>query len=213
MHKLMSFSMMLVATLLLAACQTTSIQSAWFDPSFTGGPMKKIDVVGIGTNLTDRRVFEDIFAQKLRDAGVDGVAGYTVIPDEARAAQQPFTDAVVRTGAQGLLVVRLLGVDTRTQVSTTMVSTGPMWGGPGMWGGGWGGGPWGPSMVPVQQISQYDLATVEATLFEVKTGRAIWSATTQTINPNSVQQETPNFAALIISQLAGHGIIAAATKK
>lgn len=212
MHKLMSLSVMLVATLLLSACQTTSIQSAWFDPSFTGGPMKKIDVVGIGTNLTDRRVFEDIFAQKLRDAGVDGVAGYTVIPDEARAAQQPFTDAVVRTGAQGLLVVRLLGVDTRTQVSTTMVSTGPMWGGPGMWGGGWGGGPWGPSMVPVQQISQYDLATVEATLFEVKTGRAIWSATTQTINPNSVQQETPNFAALIISQLAGHGIIAAAKK-
>lgn len=212
MHKFSSFSAMLVATLLLAACQTTSIQSAWFDPSFTGGPMKKIDVISIGTNLTDRRVFEDIFAQKLRDAGVDGVAGYTVIPDEARAAQQPFTDAVVRTGAQGLLVVRLLGVDTRTQVSTTMVSTGPMWGGPGMWGGGWGGGPWGPSMVPVQQVSQYDLATVEATLFEVKTGRAVWSATTQTVNPNSVQQETPNFAALIIAQLAGHGIIAAPKK-
>ena len=212
MHKLMSIPVMLVAALLLAACQTTTLQSAWFDPTFTGGPMKKIDVVGVGTNLTDRRVFEDIFAQKLREAGIDGVAGYTVIPDEARAAQQPFTDAVTRTGAQGLLVVRLLGVSTRTQVSTTMVPTGPMWGGPGMWGGGWGGGPWGPTMMPVQQVSQYDLATVEATLFDVKTGRAVWSGTTQTVNPTSVQQEAPGFANLIIAQLTAHGIVAALKK-
>jgi hypothetical protein len=212
MRKLISLPLMLAASLMLAACASTTLQSAWLDPTFTAKPMKKIDVIGIGSNLTNRRVFEDIFAQKLRDAGVDGVAGYSVIPDEARAAEQPFTDAVVRTGAQGLLVVRLLGVDTRTQISTTMVSTGPMWGGPGMWGGGWSGGPWGPSMVPVQQVSQYDLATVEVTLFEVKTGRAVWSATTQTLNPSSVQQETPGFANVVIAQLTAHGIIAGAKK-
>jgi hypothetical protein len=212
MHKLISLPALLLASLLLSACASTTLQTAWLDPTFTAKPMKKIDVIGIGSNLTNQRVFEDIFAQKLREAGVEGVAGYTVIPDEARAAQQPFTDAVVRTGAQGLLVVRLLGVDTRTQVSTTMVPTGPMWGGPGMWGGGWGGGPWGPTMMPVQQVSQYDLATVEATLFEVRTGRAVWSATTQTLNPTSVQQETPGFASLIIAQLSAHGIIAGAKK-
>ena len=143
MRKLVSLISLLAVAVVLSACQTTSINSAWFDPNFNGGPMKKIDVVALGTNLANRRVAEDVFAQKLRDAGVDGVAGWTVIPDEARAAQGPFTEAVTRTGAQGLLVVRLLGVDTRTQVTTTMVpTTGPMWGGPGWgrsWGGGWGG--------------------------------------------------------------------------
>jgi hypothetical protein len=219
MRKLFSLSMLVLASLLLAACASTTIQSAWFDPSFTGPPMKKIDVIGVGTNLTNRRVFEDIFAQKLRDAGVDGVAGYTVIPDEARATQQPFTDAVVRTGAQGLLVVRLLGVDTRTQVSTTMVPTGPMWGagpgtwgGAGMWGGGWGGGAFGPAMMPVTEVSQYDLATVEVTLFDVTTGRVVWTATTQTLNPSSVPQEAPGFATLIIAQLTARGIIAGPKK-
>ena len=33
------------ATLLLAGCQTTSIQSAWFDSSYRGGPFKKIVVI------------------------------------------------------------------------------------------------------------------------------------------------------------------------
>ena len=195
----------------LTGCQSTSIQSAWFDPAYTGGPMQKIDVVGVGSgNVSDRRVFEDIFAQKLRAVGVDGVPGYTVMADDARVAEGPFSTAIEKSGAQGLLVVRLLGVDTKTQVSTTMVPGG----GPG-WGAGFGpgygpyGGIYGPAWYPVTQVSQYDVASVEASLYDVKTRRLIWSATTQTMNPQSVAQETPGFADLIIKQLSARGLIAA----
>ena len=60
---------------LLAGCQSTSIRSAWYDTNFTGRPMRKIVVVGSIDNVSDGRVFEDIFAEKLRAAGVEGVAG------------------------------------------------------------------------------------------------------------------------------------------
>ena len=193
----------------LTGCQSTSIQSAWFDPAYTGGPMRKIDVVGVGANVANRRVFEDIFAQKLGAVGVEGVPGYTVMPDEARTAEAPFSSAIERSGAQGLLLVRLLGVDTRTQVSTTVVPAGAAWG-PG-YGPGYGpyGGFYGPAWVPVTQVSQYDVASVEVSLYDVKTRRLIWSATTQTMNPQSVAQETPGFADLIIKQLTARGLIAA----
>ena len=189
---------------ILAACQTTSIKSAWFDPSYTGGAMKKIVVVGVGGNVADRRVFEDIFAQKLRTAGVDGIPGYTVIPDDARAAEAPFSAAVEKSGAQGALMVRLLGVDTKTQVSTMMV--------PG--GLGWGpyGGMYGAAWYPVAQVSQYDIATVETSLYDVKTRRLVWAATTETFNPTSVPQEAPAYADLIIKQLAARGVVAAPAK-
>ncbi len=148
--------------------------------------------------------------QRLRAAGVEGIAGYTVIADEARIADAPFASAVAKTGAQGLLLVRLLGVDTRTQVSTTMVSGGMGWGS-GPWGGSsWGGSTWGAprgTMIPVQQVSQYELATVEAKLFDVQTRSLIWAATTTTFNPTSVARETPGFADLIIGQLASRAII------
>jgi hypothetical protein len=190
-----------LATLTLAACQTTSIKSAWFDPGYTGGAMKKIVVVGVGGNLANRRVFEDIFAQKLRAAGVDGIPGYTVIQDDARAAEAPFAAAVEKSGAQGALMVRLLGVDRKTQVSTTMVSG----------GFGWGpyGGMYGPGWYPVTDVSQYDIATVEASLYDVRTRRLVWAATTETLNPTSVAQEAPGYAELIIKQLAARGAIAA----
>jgi hypothetical protein len=215
MRKLAAMIPLLLVTLTLAACQTTSLQSAWFDPNFTGGPMHRIAVVAVGVNFANRRVTEDIFAQRLREAGVDGAAGWTVIPDEARDSEAPFTEAVTKSGAQGLLMIRMLGVDTRTQVTTTMVpTTGPTWGGPAWgpgWGGGWGGhSAWGPAMVPVTQVSQYNLAMVETSLYEVATGRVVWSGNTQTLNPSSLQREAPGFADVIIGQLRARGLIAGA---
>lgn len=202
-----------LALVTLTACQTTSLQSAWFDPNFTGGPMHRIAVVAVGVNLANRRVTEDVFAQRLRAMGVDAAAGWTVIPDAARDAPQPFTEAVTKSGAQGLLMIRLLGVDTQTQVSTVMVpTTGPTWGGP-MWGPGWGGGwggvsVWGPTMVPVTQVSQYNLAMVETNLYEVATGRVVWSGNTQTLNPSDFQRDAAGFADVIIGQLRARGLLA-----
>ncbi len=198
--------LLLALVTLVAGCQTTSIQSAWYDTNFRGGPMRKIVVVGSVNSVADGRVFEDIFAEKLRAAGVEGIAGYTVIADETRGAEAQFATAVANTGAQGLLLVRLLRVDTRTQVSTTMVPGGMGWGWGGGWGGGWGS-PFGPSMVPVQQVNQYDLATVESKLYDVQTKQLVWAATTTTFNPTSVARETPRFADVIIGQLAQRGII------
>jgi hypothetical protein len=59
----------------------------------------------------------------------------------------------------------------------------------------------------VQQVSQYDLATVETKLFDVPTKNLVWAATTSTFNPRSVARETPGFADLIIGQLADRGVI------
>jgi hypothetical protein len=196
-----SMTLMFALVALVSGCQSTSIRSAWFDTDFTGPPFRKIVVVGITESVTEGRVFEDVFAQRLRAAGVEGVPGYTVVVGDAQTVDTAFTTAIVNSGAQGLLLVRLLGVDTRTQVSTTMVPAGM----------GWGRGPWGsPSrtMVPVQQVRQYDLATVEAKLFDVQTKALVWAATTSTLNPRSMAQEAPGFADLVIGQLADRGIIA-----
>jgi hypothetical protein len=163
--------------------------------------MRKIVVAGRVDSTVTSRVFEDAFAERLRAAGVDAVAGHTIRLNDAGLSEAAIAAAVANTGAQGLLLVTLLGVDTRTQVTTTMVSGGMDW--------GWG--PWGGparTMVPVQEIRQYDLATVETKLFDVKTKQLVWAATTSTFSPGSVARETPGFADLIIGQLSERGIIA-----
>ena len=201
MSKTVRTTLLLFAGLLLAGCASTSLQSAWYDTSYNGGAFRKILVVGVGANLTDRRVFEDIFAQQLSATGTQGIPGYQFLPDDARANEAGWNAGIARSGADGLLLVRVLGVDTKTQVSTTMVP-GPIYFGP-------YGRPWGPQMIAVPEVTQYDVANVETNLFDVKTKRVVWSGTTQTFNPSSVGQETPGFAKLIIGQLAARGLIAA----
>ena len=115
----------LVAAVLVAGCASTSIRSAWFDPGYKGGPFRKILVAGVHGNLADSRVFEDIFTQKLGAAGIEGVPGYRFLHSDAAPDEAAWTAAVTRSGADGLLTVRLLRVDTKTRVTTTMMS-GPM---------------------------------------------------------------------------------------
>ena len=195
----------------LAGCASTSIRSAWFDPTFTGGPFRKILVAGIGGNLADRRVFEDTFSQKLKAIGVEGIPGYLFASDDARSSEASWTAAVAKSGADGLLLVQVLGVDNRTQVTTMMVPA-SQWGFGGPWGGPWGNA-WGPgAMVAVPNVQQYEIATVETRLFDVKTKRVVWAGTTETLNPSTVARETPGFADIIIGQLAARGLVPIAAK-
>jgi hypothetical protein len=195
MHRLV----LAAAVLLLSACQTTSFRSAWYDTNYDGGVLKKIVVIASDGTTSDSRVFEDIFVQKLSAAGAQGIPGYSTIPPGARGSEGPFAAAVAATGADGVLMIRLLRVDTRTQVSTVMVP-GPMWG---PWGGFYGG----PGMYPATDVTQFDIATVESNLYQVSTKRLIWAATTETINPTSVAKEAPNFADLLIEQFRARGLL------
>ena len=183
----------LCAVALLAACQTTTIKSAWYDTTYAGGVLKKMVVIASDGTTSDSRVFEDILVQKFTAGGVVAVPGYSTVPPNSRGAEGPFAAAVASTGADAVLMVRLLRIDTKTQVSTMMMP-GPMYG---PWGGFYGG----PGWYPATDITQYDVATVETNLYDVKTKRLIWAATTDTVNPRNVPQEAPNFADLLIAQL------------
>ncbi|MEY2667499.1 MAG: hypothetical protein RJA59_137 [Pseudomonadota bacterium] len=204
MRKLTALGSLLFATLVLTGCQTTSLQSAWYDPTFTGGPMHRITVVAAGLTPANRRLAEDIFSQRLGARGVHSAPGWAVVSDEARNAPEPFTEALRRSGAEGVLVIRVLGVDTRTQVNTMMVTTTSVWGTP-----GWGG-VWATTTVPVTQVSQYALVMVETSLYEVSTSRLVWSGITQTLNPSDFPRDVGGFANVIIGQLAARGLLGAA---
>lgn len=191
-----------VAALGVAGCASTTLQSTWSDPAFTGGPFKKFFVMGLSArNVTARRVFEDIMVAKLQAAGVQAVPAYRYLNDDGPAGEQAMTAAVAQSGADAVMMSRLLGVDTRTNVSTAMVP-GPMLG-PGI---GWYGAYSGWYAVP--QVTQYQIATAETTVYDATTRRLVWTATSQTFNPTSVQQEAPGVADAVIGALQQRRLIA-----
>lgn len=190
--------------LLLASCLTsTSLVNVWEDPAYKGGPFRKIMVLGVGADGGMSNTFEDIFAAELRQRGVDAIPGHTVLPAGEQASREVIEKAGRAAGADGFLLARLV----RTQKQTQSVA---------------GYNPAIPASGYVNNFYgyydaayiysppasyHYEVVTVETNLWDVRTEKLVWSGTTQTFAPGSVNQEAPGFAKLIVGQLASRNLL------
>jgi hypothetical protein len=188
--------MTLAIALALAACATTSIVNSWYDVSYRGGAFKRIVVVGATRQAAARRTFEDIFAAKLRSTGIDAVPSYEYLKQDGDVDEPTLSAAVRASGADGLLMVRLLRVDRQTRVTTAYA--------PAFYPGYYG---FYSAWIAYPDVYQYDIATAEVNLFDVRTNTLVWGGTTETFNPRSVSREAAPFANVIIDALAERGLV------
>ena len=194
-HRMLRWLAVVLGTLFLAGCASTTLQSTWRDPTFTGGPFKRVFVVGLSArDGTARRVLEDVLVAKLKAGGVDAIPGCQFLSD-APMEEAAFAAMVAKTGADAMLMVRLLGVETQTTVWPPM---GPRIG----WYGAYSG--W----YAYPDVTQTQTAVIETTLFDTKTRRVVWSGTSETLNPTSVQKDAPAFADVILGALRKDGVLA-----
>jgi hypothetical protein len=70
---------------------------------------------------------------------------------------------------------------------------------------GWYGAYAGWYAVP--QVTQFQIATAETRLYAARTKQLVWSATSETFNPTSVQQEAPGLADAVIKALRARGLL------
>jgi hypothetical protein len=75
------FGVLILVSMLLAACASTQLNSVWKDPSYQTRPAK-VMVVAVAKNSINRRVFEDEFVQQLQSRGTTAIASYTILPDK-----------------------------------------------------------------------------------------------------------------------------------
>jgi hypothetical protein len=184
----------------VAGCASTTMQSTWRDPGYSGAPFRKVFVLGqIARDVTARRLLEDALVTRMQAGGADAVPAWRHLPGDRQADEATFAASIAASGADALLMVRLLGIDTQTNISPGWVP------GPGY---GWYGAYSGWYAVP--QVTQYQIAVVETTLFDAQTKRLVWSGTSETFNPTSVQKDAPGFAEVIVSTLQKSGLVPAA---
>ena len=195
LHRMFRWLALVASAVLLASCVSTTMQSTWRDPSYTGGPYKRVFVVGLSArDLTARRVLEDVLVAKLKAGGVDAVPGWQYLAD-APMPEDAFAAAVARSGADAMLMVRLLGVETQTTVWPPM---GPRVG----WYGAYAG--W----YAYPDVTTSQIVVIETTLYDAKSRRVIWSGTSETVNPTNVAKDAPAFADVILGALRKDGLLA-----
>ena len=204
MRKFIAHAIPILAVLVfVAGCASTTLQSEWRDPAYSAGPFRKIFVIGLSArDVTARRVFEDVMVSRLIAAGVQAVPAWQYVNGEGQAPEGVNSGAVESTGADAVLMARLVAIDKQISVNPVMVP-GPAYG----WYGPYAG--WYSGWYAYPSVQQYDVVYVETTLFDTKTKRLVWSGTSRTVDPASVQQEAPGFADTIIGALQKAGLLPA----
>jgi hypothetical protein len=190
---------------LMAGCSSSELVDIWSDASFQPPSLEKILVISVGRNSVHRRIWEDAFTLELANHNVEATPSYRVFPDAV-----PDTDQVIQIvrskGFDGVLVTRWLPPETKTQYLQGYVTK--------------------------EQDMGYDRRTesfvsyfrdivhagyVDSLKVDIRAidvwaikngGQMIWSATSKTPEPNSVQAVRPEIVKLVMSELSQRGIIA-----
>lgn len=193
------------AALLLAACASATVTSTWRDPA-DSGTVRKVLVMGISAQSANRRIFEDAFVKALGAKGAEAVASYTLLPELGPASREPVEALLRQSGADALVVTRLVKRDTRTQVHQNPVPVTParvplsasLYGWyPGMWSG----------YYEPPTVYQYDVAVLETQLFRAAGGSLAWSAASELVPSGRLAEDVSRVAGDLASAMAKDGLL------
>lgn len=177
--------------LVLFACSPTVLTGSWRDPEYTGGPPKKVLIVGMAQKDLGRRMFEDEFARQLREEGVQAAPSYPIFTPAQLKEERETVEAKVRElGFDQVIVTRI--VDRRIEEVTqpaTAYGTSSYSGG---YGGGWNNyyrDSWNVVYQPATTY-QIEVATLESKLFALGSEKLIWSGQLETETSGTALSES-----------------------
>jgi hypothetical protein len=189
----------LASSFALTACSSYTLTNVWREPEFKGPPIRKVLVLGVSASDVNRRIFEDGFAQALQTSGTTAMVSYPLLPDRGQIPDDKIRGAIAQSGAEAVLITRLLRVDREVSVTP---ATPTMMYGRGFYG--WYGSAW--STMP-QTVNTYNVLTIETTLWNPRTEKPLWTGTTQSTEVSDVNKATAGLAAVLIERMKKDGVI------
>ena len=188
--------------LLLSACASTQLTSVWKDPSYQTRPAK-ILVIGMARSPLNRRLFEDEFVRQLEAHGTSAIASYTVLTDAQQGDQAVIAKKVAELGADAVLITRLVSKKVvQVYVPGTPYYPPPYydtW--PDYYVYGY------RYMYTPGYIANDEYAVIETNLYDAKTDRLIWAATSETGINDSNKNLIKSYIKVMVNNMIGLGLL------
>ena len=184
----------------LTACASTGLESSWKDPQFSGAPLRSVLVLGVARNQSNRKTFEDNFVQALKAHGTPATASYPLLPEDGVIPRDRIRQAVTQSGSDSVLVTRVLRVQ-RT-VLVTPGRSAPDYARSDFQG--WYSQTYSTPQPPVEE---YDILTIESTLWDLRQERVVWKGTSETTARKDVATVTGELATALIAKMKSDRVI------
>lgn len=184
--------------LFLASCGTsTQMMEQWKEPSYQPMSASKVVVIGIGENSRRVAIFEDIMGQKFASRKIDVVKGTSILPKDSIDIES-FKKIVHGTGAQLVVVSRLVGVEDETSYvpgSTSYVPAPSYYGMYGYYYSSYS------VMSTPGYYTSYKVYKVESNVYDVAQEKLVWSGESHTTDPQNSEDGINSFGDTLIDAL------------
>lgn len=195
----------------LSSCATTSLLTSWVEPEARGKKLGNVLVIGVARNAVVRRQFEDSFAGVLRSRKIGALTSYAQLPDPAKIDEAAVKPIAVKEKITHVLIVRL--VDRKT-VSTYVPPSPAYYGGayPGRYPAYYGSYPayYGTGYAAATSPGytfDTEYVNLETNVYDIATGKLVWSGLTQTELGSRVQERIEEFIDVISGAMIGDKLI------
>jgi hypothetical protein len=189
-------------------CASTQLVDVWQDESHTARPLTKVLVVAVSDDERSKRIFEDSFAKAFRAAGVEAIPGYSLLTSDAAPEAEAISKAIEGKGFDGVVISHHAGSDEETVYYPGRTRT-----------ESWGAGGYGrrrydgyyrrtyETTHDPGYTAQYTTVFIETSIFETTDKQLIWSARSESYNPESTVEVIDALSKEVIESLKKGGLI------
>jgi hypothetical protein len=177
---------LLVSAFLFTACAYTTMRS-----------IHRVLVIGHFSNQAIRKSFEEEFVRQWRRHGVQAVSSLDVLPPSTPLTKDEVAPIAKTQGFDTVLVTRLLERKTIHPGEPAVPTIEP----PSPSDLPDSDTAWHVLLAPPVSISEFDLVTVETTLYDVASERRVWVGWSETEVMNKIPKLIPPFVKLILKHL------------
>jgi len=192
-----TFGLVMLIAMFIPACTTTTLNSAWKDPSYQGQP-RKIMVIGVAKKPLNKRILEDEFVRQLKARGTNAVASYTVMPDEKQGDHAFIAAKMKEQGSDAVLISRLASKKTVYTYVPGNVTYPPSY--YGNWRDYYGYGY--QAVYTPGYTAEDEYALMETNLYDAGNDKLIWSASSETEIRGSDQNQIISYIGVMVNAMA-----------
>jgi hypothetical protein len=180
------------------------LTSTWKDKDYAGGNFKSIMIVGAAEKLTSRITFEDAFVKQFTSIGMDAFSSFPITSPNKAVDKNTIKAAAKKQGVAAVLVTHLIRVEKK-DVYVPPISH------PVPYGSRYQFENYYRSVIDYVHVpgytTQQEYVTLESNLFETRTEKMIWSATSETFEPKSLKEVIDSLSKVVIKSLREYQLI------
>lgn len=181
----------------LAACANTSLRERWKQPELAKTFHKPL-IIGRSDSQQTRRIYEDYVANELKKYGITAVPSYTLISSKQKINEETVVNAIRGKNIDSVLVTYLVSSETELVSHDSPLGS--------SYSGSYEDNTMSSTLITNRRYSGKQIITLKNDLYDAGSRKVVWSAITESVGPDSIDEVIVDVTGLLVEALKEDGV-------